>query len=294
VTLNYNHLRYFWAVAKEGHLTRAAQKLNVSQSALSAQIAKLEAQLGQKLFERRGRRLVVSPAGRIALSHCEVIFQSGEALARRLRSDGGDMVNPLRIGALSTLSRNFQLELLEPLIGEGGAPFTVRSGSIGELLPALEAHLLDLVLVNQVPLRDATTSWTAQLIDERPVSVIGTPDRIAGRSDHAELMVGEPLILPTRESGFRNGIDLVIEGLGKPVEIAAEVDDMAMMRLLARANAGIAILPPIVVKDELASGMLVEACAVPGVSEQFAVLIPEHIFLHPAVNRILSRSGPSV
>jgi len=287
VTLNYNHLRYFWAVAKEGHLTRAAHKLNVSQSALSTQIAKLEAQLGQKLFERKGRTLVLSPAGRIALSHCEVIFESGEALARRLSSDSGDMVHPLRIGALSTLSRNFQLELLEPLIGADRVPFTVRSGSIRELLPALEAHLLDIVLVNQVPLRDATTSWTARIIDERPVGVIGTPHRIAGRSDHAELLVGEPLILPTRDSGFRNGIDLMIEGLGEPVSIVAEVDDMAMMRLLARADAGIAILPPIVVKDELASGELVEACALAEVSEQFAVLIPEHAFLHPAVERLL-------
>ncbi len=288
MALNYNHLRYFWAVAKEGHLTRAAKQLNISQSALSAQIGKLEDQLGHRLFERRGRRLVVSPAGRIAMAHCEVIFQSGEALVRRLEAGDAGVVNPLRIGALSTLSRNFQLGFLEPMMGGEPVPFSVRSGSIRELLPALEAHLLDLVLVNQIPSRDSTTSWTAQVIDEQPVGVIGTPGRIAGRSDHAELLTSEPVILPTRESGFRNGIDLVIEALGRPVTIAAEVDDMAMLRLLARADAGIAILPAIVVKDELASGTLVEACGMPGVSEQFSVLIPEHRYLHPAVARLLS------
>jgi len=286
MALNYKHLRYFWEVAKEGHLTRAAKRLNVSQSALSAQIGKLEEQLGHKLFERRGRRLVVSPAGRIALSHCETIFRTGEALTRQLAT-GGAEPPPLRIGALSTLSRNFQLGFLEPLMKDDAQPFTIRSGSIRELLPALEAHLLDLVLVNQVPLRDSSTPWTAKIVDEQPVSVIGTPERVAARSDYAELLASEPLIVPTRDSGFRNGFDRIVEALDGPVSIAAEVDDMAMMRLLARADAGLAILPPIVVKDELASGVLVEACDMPGVSEQFAVLIPEHRFLHRAVATIL-------
>ncbi len=287
MALNYNHLRYFWAVAREGHLTRAAERLNVSQSALSTQIKKLEEQLGHRLFERSGRRLVLSPAGRIALSHCEVIFQSGDAMRRRLSSERAEAMHPLRIGALSTLSRNFQMGFLVPLLGEEATPFVVRSGSISELLPALEAHLVDLVLVNQVPFRDAATSWTARIIDTQPVGIVGTPERIAGRSDYAELLSSEPLILPSRDSGFRNGFDLLIEGLSQPINIAAEVDDMAMMRLLARADAGLAVLPPVVVQDELSSGKLVEAASLPGVSEQFAVLIPEHHFLHPAVQRLV-------
>lgn len=287
MALNYNHLRYFWAVAREGHLTRAAKQLNVSQSALSSQIRKLEEQLGHDLFERSGRRLLLTPAGRIAMSHCEVIFQNGEALRRNLASGGAESATPLRIGALSTLSRNFQLELVAPLLSAEGAPFVLRSGTITELLPALEAHLLDCVLVNQVPLRDAATTWVARVIDRQPVGIVGTPERIAGRSDPSELLVSEPLILPTRDSGFRNGIDLVLEALDEPPRIVAEVDDMAMMRLLARADAGIAVLPPVVVKDELASGLLAEACKIPGVSEQFAVLIPEHSFRHPLLSEIL-------
>lgn len=287
MALNYNHLRYFWAVAREGHLTRAAEQLHVSQSALSVQIGKLEEQLGHRLFERRGRRLVLSPAGQIALSYCETIFTSGEALVRRLGSEDIEDRQPLRIGALSTLSRNFQLGLLQPLLGPDPVPFVIRSGPISELLPAMEAHLLDLVLVNQVPLRDAATSWTARVIDEQPVGLIGTPERIAGRDDYVELMASEPLILPTRDSGFRNAIDLLAEGLDRPIKIAAEVDDMAMLRLLARADFGLALLPPVVVVDELASGRLAEAAELPGVFERFAVLTPEHSFRHPAIAKIL-------
>jgi LysR family transcriptional activator of nhaA len=81
--LNYNHLRYFWVVAKEGHLTRAAGKLNVSQSALSAQIKKLEHQLGHALFERRGRGLALTEAGQLALDHCEEIFATGTRYCNR-------------------------------------------------------------------------------------------------------------------------------------------------------------------------------------------------------------------
>ncbi|XUU60768.1 LysR family transcriptional regulator [Erythrobacter sp. HA6-11] len=286
--LNYNHLRYFWAVAKEGHLTRAAERLNVSQSALSAQIKKLENQLGHALFERRGRGLVLSSAGQIAMAYCDTIFAHGEALQRRLKDGLEDSQPVLRVGAISTLSRNFQLGLLRPFLADGSHRIVIRSGSMAELLAALEAHVIDLVLVNQVPLRDSATRWTARVLDEQPVSLIGTPERVRGRTDYAELMTSEPLILPTGDSGHRNDIDLIAERLDHALTIAAEVDDMAMLRLLAREDAGLAVLPPIVVRDELASGQLVEACQLPGIVEEFSVITLKDRFAHPALEALLA------
>ena len=96
----------------------------------------------------------------------------------------------------------------------------------------------------------------------------------------AELVASEPLILPTADSGYRNGIDLVLDQLEGPVTIAAEVDDMAMMRLLTREDIGLAILPAIVVTDELANGKLIEACQVPGVSEVFSAITLSSKFSH--------------
>ena len=269
--LNYNHLRYFWIVAREGHLTRAAEKLNLSQSALSAQIKTLEARLGVELFERRGRRLVLTPAGQLAMDHCDTIFSTGEALLRQLRDDELGRTT-LRVGALSTLSRNFQIGLLRPILAQPDISVVIRSGTIAELLPALKAHRLDLVLVNQLPYRDSATVWTSRVLDEQPVSLIGTPHRLKGRHDIAELLAEEPVILPTADSGYRNGVDLLAESLPRPMRIVAEVDDMAMLRLLAREDIGLAILPPVVVRDELESGRLVEACRVPGVSEVFSAI----------------------
>jgi LysR family transcriptional activator of nhaA len=284
--LNYNHLRYFWVVAKEGHLTRAAGKLNVSQSALSAQIKKLEHQLGHALFERRGRGLALTEAGQLALDHCEEIFATGNALLRSLSHQAPGR-RTLRIGALSTLSRNFQIGWLREVSASEDLRFTIQSGTMGELISLLKAHRLDVVLANQTPLRDAATAWTARVLDTQPVSLIGTPQRLAGRTDLPALLCEEPVILPTADSGYRNGIDLMVERLGLTLNIAAEVDDMAMLRLLAREDLGVALLPPIVVTDELSSGFLIEACQLPDVEEVFSAITLKQTFSHSALAGLL-------
>jgi LysR family transcriptional regulator, transcriptional activator of nhaA len=115
--LNYLHLRAFWAVAHEGNLTRAAEKMGVSQSALSVQVKALEERLGQALFDRRGRSLDLTEAGRIALDHADTVFSAGEELVATLAGRGG-LRQVLRVGALATLSRNFQLRFLRPVLGD--------------------------------------------------------------------------------------------------------------------------------------------------------------------------------
>jgi LysR family transcriptional activator of nhaA len=152
-TFNYNHLRYFWAVAHDGNLTRTAERLNLTQSALSVQIRKLEARLGHALFERRGRQLHLTEAGRVALDHADAIFAAGEELIGTLRNTG-EIRRVLRVGALATLSRNFQMTFLKPLLGRNDIELVLRSGSSSDLFQSLEALSLDVVLVNQTPARD--------------------------------------------------------------------------------------------------------------------------------------------
>ena len=288
--LNYNHLRYFWVVAKEGNLTRAAESLNLSQSALSTQIKKLEDSLGHDLFERRGRSLVLTEAGQIALDHSEAIFSTGEEMVGRLRNSGLQQKTILRVGAISTLSRNFQIGFLRPAVQDPEIEVVIRSGTILELLSALEAHRLDVVLVNQVPLRDSATPWSSRILAQQEISLVGTPDRIRGRSDVTELLSSEPVILPTADSGFRNGVDVLLEQLSLSPTIAAEVDDMAMMRLLAREDIGLAMLPPIVVTDELANGRLIEACKLNAIQETFAAITMKKRLPNPALEVLFASS----
>lgn len=286
--LNYNHLRYFWAVAHEGNLTRTAEHLGVSQSALSIQIRKLEDQIGHALFERRGKQLLLTEAGRIALDHADVIFAAGDELVGTLKERPGERRLVMRVGALSTLSRNFQIAFLRPLLGREDVEIVVRSGTHGVLLQSLEAHQLDVVLVNVPAPRDAATAWIAHPIAEQPVSLIGPPDRIGKGATLRELLAREPLVLPTVDSSIRSGVDALLDRLGIRPRIAAEIDDMAMMRLMAREGIGLAVVPPIVVRDELASGQLVEADQFPRLSETFYAVTLSRRFPNPLLRELIA------
>ncbi len=269
--LNYNHLRYFWAVAHNGNLTRTAEQLHVSQSALSLQIKKLEEQLGHALFDRRGKQLVLTEAGRVALDHADVIFASGSELLSTLSGESAAS-EVLRVGALATLSRNFQIEFLDPLVGRANTSVTVRSGNLADLLAQLEAHRLDVVLTNTSPTRDAATPWITRTIASQPVSLIGYPERrVEGRSMD-DMLRQEPLVVPTLETAIRSAFDSYCDRHEIRPHLVAEVDDMALLRVLTRRNYGVAVTPAIVVRDELASGQLVELARFDELEEHFQAI----------------------
>jgi len=287
--LNYNHLRYFQTVAHEGNLTRAANRLNVSQSAVSTQIRQLEQRLGQALFERRGRALHLTEAGRIALDHADAIFATGRELLATLQQSGRPR-RALRVGSLATLSRNFQLAFLRPVLGRTDVEVILRSGSAAELFNALAALHLDLVLTNQPPPADALTAFVVQRLDEQTVSLIGVPKLCPPDLSLPDRLARFPLILPTPASALRMGFDALIDRLGVRPQIAAEVDDMAMLRLLAREGVGLAVLPPIVVRDELASGALIESAKLPSLTEAFFGVTVERRFPNPLLAELLQQA----
>jgi LysR family transcriptional activator of nhaA len=284
---NYHHLRYFWAVAHDGNLTRTAERLNLSQSAVSVQIKQLEAHLGHALFERRGRQLVLTEAGRIALDHADSIFSVGRELIGTLKEKGRGR-QAIRIGALATLSRNFHMEFLRPILRRPDVEIVLRSGTSADLLQALEALNLDVVLINRPPSRDAVTPFVSQRLSEQPVSLVGTPTLLSGGGSLTELLASQPIILPTADTGVRIGFDALTDRLGIRPQIAAEVEDMAMMRLLARAGVGLAVLPPIVVQDELTSGRLIEADRLPDIGETFFAVTIRRRFPNPILADLLA------
>jgi len=287
-TVNFHHLLYFRAVAHEGNLTRAAQRLNVSQSAVSVQIQKLETELGHALFERRGRQLVLTEAGRITLDHADAIFAMRDELVGTLQARGQERI-VLRVGSMATLSRNFQLQFLRPLFGRDDVELVVRSGGFADLLRGLEAHRLDVVLTNTVPPRDAATPWVTHALADQTVSLVGHADHAVGARSLTELLRDEPLVLPAAETGIRIGFDTLAARLGVVPRIAAEVDDMAMLRLLARERIGLAVVPGIVVRDELESGELVEIAQLPDLAEYFHAITLSRRFPNPLLRELLGR-----
>jgi LysR family transcriptional activator of nhaA len=288
--LNYHHLRYFWIVAHEGNLTRAAKKHNIAQSALSMQISALEAYFGQPLFERVGRRLVLTEAGTIALNFADAIFASGDELLGTLGMLQAPAPRVLRVGALATLSRNFQIGFLRPLLAEDGVEVMIRSGRLDELLHSLEHYALDVVLSNVAPVRDAGTQWVAHAIDKQPVSLIGQPQPGREQLPLDVLLRDQALVVPAPESSIRMGFDALVDRMGIQPRIVAEVDDMAMLRLVAREHSGLAVVPPIVVRDELDSGVLVELAELPGLAETFFAITLIRRFPNPLMKLVLPAS----
>ena len=292
--LNYHHLHCFWAVAKEGHLTRAAERLHVSPSALSTQIRTLERALGQPLFERSARALKLTEAGRVALGYAESIFASGTELVSVLREGRRAQRQVLRIGAVATLSRNFQESFLAPLLARDDVELVLQSGGLAELLTRLRVHTLDVVLSNRRVHGSADEPWRCRRIAQQPVSLVGRPRRRRRPFRFPDDLAELPLLLPGRDSDVRAGFDLLCEQLGVRYVLKAEVDDMALLRLLARDAAGVALVPSVVVRDELRSGVLVEHAAVPELFESFYAISVPRRFAPPLLRELLARPESDV
>lgn len=289
--LNFHHLHYFWAVAKDGNLTRTAMRLRVAQSALSAQIRQLEDQLGEALFVRERRGLTLTEAGHVALRYAEDIFGAGDELLATLKQ-GRRREQVLRVGAVATLSRNFQESFIKPLLGQPDVRLQLQSGTFDDLLGRLAKHALDLVLANRTPRRQPGDAWRCRRIARQEVSLVGHARRRAFR--FPEDLRATPMIVPGSDSDIRTEFDALCEQLDVKVQIQAEVDDMATMRLLARDMEAIALVPSVVVRDELSSGTLFEYCVVPSLFETFYAITVERHYQHPLVRTLLARDEADI
>jgi LysR family transcriptional activator of nhaA len=252
------------------------------------QIRNLEERLGHALFERVGRKLVLTEVGHIALDHADRIFTAGEELLATLSQDR-TALPPLRVGALSTLSRNFQMAFLRPLLATGKAGIVLRSGNTTTLLDDLTSLALDVVLTTEPPQAEQGSQFASQRIAEQKVALHGTPDRLKHAS-LKQLLRNEPVILPT-DSAIRAGFESLIGKFGISPRIAALVDDMAMVRLLAREGAGLAVAPPVVVADEISSGLLQTAPFPLGIVEPFYAVTVARKYPHPMLAELLSHGG---
>ncbi|MEL6208436.1 MAG: LysR family transcriptional regulator, partial [Pseudomonadota bacterium] len=204
------------------------------------------------LFDRVGRSLALTEAGQIALAHAERIFGAGDELLATLDRQSTARP-PLRVGALSTLSRNFQLQFLRPILREGRCDVVLRSGNTTGLLTELRGLTLDVVLTTELPPAAASAAagapgdpapFAAQRIAEQPVGLHGTPD-LFGPATLETLLAKVPLIVPT-ETTISAGLEALLATLNVTPRIAARVDDMAMVRLLAREGVGLAVAPAVV------------------------------------------------
>jgi LysR family transcriptional activator of nhaA len=274
--LNFHHFFYFWRVAKTGHLTRAAEELHVSQSALSSQIRQLEDRLGDALFERTGRRLVLTDTGQLALSYAENIFGLGQELLGRLQGRSAGMVR-LRVGSVATLSRNYQENWIRPLLADPTVTLSLESGLLDDLLRRLLQHQLDVVLANDAVPADPDRPLHCRFLGSQAISLVGPSATWRGRTLRLpDDLEGLELALPGPRHALRAQFDALCAAAGVTPRLRAEVDDMAMLRLVARDSGWLTVLPEVVVQDELRSGVLVKVGGAAQLQEHFYAITTLH------------------
>jgi LysR family transcriptional activator of nhaA len=270
--LNYHHLRHFWMIARHRSVTRAAERLKISQSTLSEQLAELEQWLGQDLFERRGKQLHLTDAGRVALEHAETIYTTGHELMTRFRQSGEHRQRVLRIGAVGPLSKNLQYDFIQPILADTRTKVVVVAGALDELNRQLHEHKLDVVLSN-IPLRtDQEHNVFNHLLGEVPVFLVGGKRLKLPPGKFPKYLKDVPLFLPSRQSDVRADFELLLANAGIEPFVHAEVDDMALLRLLALSGEGLALVSKIVIERELQSREIKFMQRVPGMTEKYYAL----------------------
>lgn len=287
--LNYQHLFYFWMVAREGSVAAASRALRLTPATLSVQVRQLEAAYGQHLLERVGRNLALTDIGRVVYRYADGIFSIGKELEDYL--EGRPTGGPLRldVGAAPVLPKLVTWRLLEPVFHMVEPCHLVcREESPQELLSDLLLHAVD-VVISDAPLRGGSSVRVFNHpLGESRVVMMARADLSARYAEGFPASLdGAPLLLPVTGTALRRSLDSWLGGLGVHPRIVAEFDDSALLEV-AGAN-GLGIIPiPEVVADEAAARYGVERLGlVAGVVEQFYAVSAERRIAHPAVAAIV-------
>ncbi|MEW9898991.1 transcriptional activator NhaR [Chitinivorax sp. PXF-14] len=288
--LNYKHLRYFWAVAKEGSMTRAAERLGMSVQTVSGQVALLEQALGRSLFTQQGRGLALTDAGRAALRYADQIFLLGEQLQDALADDRFGNSLSLNVGIADALPKTIAYRLLEPALR---LPQSVRlvceEGEFDSLLADLALHRLDVVLADRPVPHGTQLRVYSHALAQCPVMIFGTPALAARyRDGFPASLARAPMLLPTRNNVLRTRLELWFDSHEIRPDVRGEFEDSALLQTFGRHGLGLFPLPTLDVQDTLAQLGVELIGTLDGVAEQCYAISAERKITHAAVEAIRS------
>ncbi|MEY4208053.1 MAG: transcriptional activator NhaR [Pseudomonadota bacterium] len=294
--LNFRHLHYFWVVAKEGSVTRAAERLGLAVQTVSAQLASLEQSVGKSLFRPQGRRLVLTEAGQVALRYADQIFLLGEQLLEALSDVDLDKTLRLTVGISDSLPKLIASRLLESALT---LPQPVRLICFEEqfdtLLGKLSVHKIDVMLTDRPVPPGSALRVFSHLLGEFEIGWFGLPvlaDRY--REGFPASLQGAPLLLPTRNNALRGRIDQWLNSHDITPTIFGEFDDNALLNTFGQHGRGLFPAPTALAEDVREQLGAVPVGPIPQVREQIYALSNERKIQHPGIAAILNAMPPEV
>ncbi|KAA1259594.1 Transcriptional activator protein NhaR [Rubripirellula obstinata] len=294
--LNYHHLLYFWMVAKEGGITRAAELLHLSQPTLSTQIQKLEKSLGVKLFERKGRTMLLTDTGQTVFRYADEIFNLGRELTDAVRGRASDESLRLMVGIPDVLPKTMVYRLLKPVLEmEENIKLVCYEGKLNDLLSDLAMHRLDVVLANSRLTPDLNVRAFNHLLGQCDVTVLGTAEMAKKyRTKFPGSLNGAPMLLPTQNTTMRRALEQWFDDTDIRPETMHEFEDSALMKVFGQAGAGMLAVPTPLAEEIEKQYSLKTVGRIPEVTERFYAISVERRLKHPAVVTISETAKASL
>lgn len=285
---NYKHLYYFWVVAHEGGISRAAEKLDMAVQTISAQVRELEQSLGYALLKPAGRGLVLTDAGKAALKQADLIFQLGENLPALVRDAATVPSVRLNLGMSDGLPKLVVHQLLKPVMAEPHLRLLCHEGEFADLLGDLALHRLDVVLSDRAAPANPNLKLYSHAVGSSAVAWYGSPALAQQcKAEFPQCLATVPVLLPTGHGALRTRLDHWFEQHGITPNIVGEFEDSALLSTFGAAGMG--VFPMAVWAQAEVQAHYQLDCIGPceGVLEHFFAIGTEKKVLHPLVQRLV-------
>lgn len=290
--LNYHHLRYFYVVAKEGSLARAAAKLSVSQPSISEQIRELEGALGEKLFRREGRNNKLTHAGQVVFNYADEIFTLGRELMNAVKQRPGARTIRLNVGVADSFPKLVTNEILKPVFAMPQSVHVVcREGKMEDLLAQLAAHRLDVVLSDEPAPGSTNFKVFSHTLGESSVTLCAEAKLAAKlKRKFSQSLNDAPALLPAENTALRRSLETWFRAQHVKPKVVAEFDDLALMKVMAAEGRGFIAVPTVALKEAVARYHFRSVGQAATCRVQFHALTAERRIAHPAVALITSHT----
>jgi LysR family transcriptional activator of nhaA len=286
--LNYGHLQYFWTVAREGSVVKAAEVLNLTPQTISGQLKLLEDSIGQPLFDRVGRRLVLSEMGHVVIEYADEIFSIGAELSQVVKGQKSANQSMFSIGVVSSMPKLIAERIIAPsLLDEEPIRIRCHEASLEQLLGELAVHQLDIVLSDQPMPPGLSLRAFNHRLGESGLTFF-SQRRVARqyRGKFPQSLNEAPMLLPSQHSALRRRLDDWFDGHDIAPRIVGEFDDSALLKAFGEAGAGLFAGPSVIEKEICKMYGMSVIGKTDAVTEHFYAISPERRIKHPAVVRI--------